>query len=201
MPTILSRLAPSLLLALLALSGCRSTADLSADPVATIESAPAALTGPPLDWAEYDGRRVRIEAPLTVSGNHRLLRSGELVASFDGRLRAPTEVAEPGPAALALGKDNDRRRIVLALDADPTRDATPGAPPAWRSGTRLQGVEGIVNVVQGRAVLNVDRPLHAKPAPRPAVPEVCSTAMATARASRHRAGRAATKPTCISAPN
>ena len=58
------------------------------------------LTGAPdgaAGWERYEGMRLRITVPLTVSGNHNLTRQGELIASFDGRLVQPTVLAAPGP--------------------------------------------------------------------------------------------------------
>src|SRR5690625_4239116 len=59
------------------------------------EIAPLALTAPPQDWERLEGMRVWIDAPLAISGHHDLARHGVLVASFGGRLAAPTEVALP----------------------------------------------------------------------------------------------------------
>lgn len=138
---------------------------------APAEQAPAALDvvaleAPPGEWAALDGRRVRIAAPLTISGNHRLGREREVVASFGDRLYAPTEVAAPGAEAGRVAVDNARRSLVLAL---------PGAvaPADWRSGGTVAGAEGVVAVDDaGRARLAVDIAPRLQPAPRPAAPRV-----------------------------
>lgn len=104
------------------------------------------LAAPPQDWAQLEGKRVRIHAPLTVSGHYRLARDGELEASFNGRLAAPTEVAEPGPAALAVAADNARRSMTISGAALATGEGgswyLPDGTPSLRTGSVLTGVEG-----------------------------------------------------------
>lgn len=163
MPRTLSLLA----VALLVVAGCHPAARM---PAAT--PAPAALTlaAPPADWNALVGQRIRIAAPLTVSGQHRLAREGELVASFDGRLFAPTERALPGAAAARLAADNARRRLRLAAAGD----AVPGWPgdPPWRSGSVLEAVAGVVEADADGIRLRLDQPLRARPASRPPAPRV-----------------------------
>lgn len=136
--------------------------------VAPATSDAVTLAAPPADWSAYLGRRVRIAAPLTVTGNRGLAREQTVVASFGGRLFAPTERALPGAAAAELAAANVRRRLLLGL-----AQADPGAAsPAWRSGSTLDGAEGVVTMADGDVALAVDRPLRARPAPRPPVPQV-----------------------------
>ena len=74
--------------------------------------APVAITQAPADagdWERLEGMRVAIRAPLTVSDNGGVASYGELVASFDGRLFQPTELAAPGPEVARLAADNARR--------------------------------------------------------------------------------------------
>src|SRR5690606_17343514 len=75
----------------------RSTAAPDAAPASAITISVA-----PDDWAALHGRLVRIDAPLVISGNHRLERDGSVVLAFGDRLRAPTEVARPGADAAAV---------------------------------------------------------------------------------------------------
>lgn len=161
MPRTLSLLA----VALLVVAGCHPAARM---PVA----APAALTlaAPPVDWTAHVGRRVHIAAPLTLSGQHRLARDGELIVSFDGRLFAPTERALPGAAAARLAADNARRRLRLVVTGE-AAPAWPGDPP-WRSGSVLEGVAGVVEADTDGIRLRLDRPLRARPALRPPPPRV-----------------------------
>ncbi|MDR7191914.1 ExeM/NucH family extracellular endonuclease [Luteimonas terrae] len=138
---------------------------------------PARLTGAPQNWSELIGRRVRIDAPLTVSGQHERSRRGTLVASFDGRLYVPSEIAQPGAKAAMVQSANAHRRILL----DDGRDDAPedGAPwylpetaRALRNGSVLTGVEGIVDYRHGAWRLQLTAPVQVQPAPRPAPPVV-----------------------------
>lgn len=122
---------------------------------------PLVLTAPPDDWAALEGRRVRIDAPLLVTGLHQLERGGILVAGFGERPAAPTEVALPGADARAVAADNARRRVLVE-----------GVGQAPRTGSVLTGVEGVVGERDGRFVLQVGRPPHLQPAPRTGPPTV-----------------------------
>lgn len=158
-----ARLLPLLLPLALALAGCADApvrAHAAATPAVT-------LAGPPPDWSAFDGRRVRITAPLVVSGNHRLGRDDTVVAAFGERLRAPTEVAQPGAPARAVAAENRARSLVLALP-----DKAGAYPRVWRSG-------GLLEVVEGDLVMDARGPrLHLhdaealQPATRPAAPTV-----------------------------
>lgn len=101
------------------------------------------LRQPPAQWEALEGRRVRVVAPLTISGSHDLARFGELIASFDGRLWQPSEIAAPGSTRIQqVLADNARRRLILddgssARDRGalniwvPARSRGPAAP--WRA--------------------------------------------------------------------
>lgn len=152
-------------LLLLCASACRSTAPEPASLTSIVDST-VVLAAPPADWAALDGLRVRIDAPLTISGNHRLGREREVVASFGGRLLAPTEHAVPGAPARRLAADNRRRQLVVRL-----ADSADHDPVKWRSGGTVDGVVGVIEVDDDRVRLLADA-LAVKPAPRPAVPAV-----------------------------
>jgi hypothetical protein len=62
---------------------------------------PVVLAAPPADWEAFEGMRLRVEAPLTVTGNDALLRFGEVDLAFDGRLYTPTEIAAPGEGMIS----------------------------------------------------------------------------------------------------
>ncbi|MCD9047942.1 ExeM/NucH family extracellular endonuclease [Luteimonas sp. MHLX1A] len=134
------------------------------------------LRAPPPDWSRYEGMRVHIEVPLTVSGHHDLERQGVLQAAFDGRLYTPTEVVAPGEAARAMAADNARRGLLLD-DASAERPASvwylPAQAQAPRSGSRIHaGAEGIVDMRWGEPRLQLTAPLQLDPAPRPQPPRV-----------------------------
>ncbi|WP_159680983.1 ExeM/NucH family extracellular endonuclease [Luteimonas sp. 9C] len=147
------------------------------DTLATPALTPLRLAGAPDDWSRLAGQWVRIDAPLTVSGQHDRARRGTLVASFDGRLYVPSEIGWPGAQAAMVEAANADRRILL----DDGRDDAPadGAPwylpetaRALRSGSVLTGVEGIVDHRHGDWRLQLTAPVAVAPAPRPAPPQV-----------------------------
>ncbi len=136
--------------------------------------APIVLRTPPADWERYEGMRVRIAAPLTVAGTHRLEKYGELLLNFGDRLRTPSDVAMPGEAVRARATDNARR--TLRIDDGSTAER-PGA--AWylpaegtpRTGTRVTGLEGLVDQRGGYLLLPTRTPRFARAAP-PKAPKV-----------------------------
>ncbi|TWH99167.1 hypothetical protein IP90_03158 [Luteimonas cucumeris] len=153
-----------LCLLLVLLGGCRSAPSADHAHLADVDA--VIVSAPPPDWQAYDGRRVRIEAPLTITGNRDLDR-GRLLASFDGRLFAPTEIARPGAAAADVAADNARRQLTIELAPDVAAAAQP-----WRSGSLLEGVEGRIVARDDGFVLQADAPLHVRASPRPAAPQV-----------------------------
>ncbi len=139
--------------------------------------APLRLAGAPYDWAELAGRWVRIDAPLTLTGQHERGRRGTLVASFDGRQYAPTEIARPGRDAATVQAANASLRVLL----DDGREDAPAEGQLWylpdtaqalRTGSVLTGVEGVVDHRHGAWRLQVTAPLQPQPAPRPPAPVV-----------------------------
>ncbi|TYT26555.1 ExeM/NucH family extracellular endonuclease [Luteimonas viscosa] len=142
------------------------------------EVAPVVLAAAPDDWERYEGMRVRIDAPLTIGGQHELSRRGVLHAAFDGRLFTPTELAPPGPEAERIAAGNARRRLLLddAMAREDPREVwyLEGRPPP-RSGSLVTGVEGIVDQRWGDVRLQLTAAPRIEPAPRPAPPTVAGT--------------------------
>jgi len=139
--------------------------------------APRVLDAPPADWSALAGTWVRIEAPLTLTGQHERARRGTLAASFDGRLFTPTEIARPGADAARVASDNARRRVLLddgreEAPADGTLWYLPQTAQALRSGSVLTGVEGVVDHRHGAWRLQLTAPLQPQPASRPPAPVV-----------------------------
>jgi len=139
--------------------------------------APLLLDAPPADWSALAGTWVRIEAPLTLTGQHERGRRGTLAASFDGRLFTPTEIARPGADAARVASDNARRRVLL----DDRREDAPVDGQLWylpetaqalRSGSVLTGVEGVVDHRHGAWRLQLTAPVQPQPASRPPAPVV-----------------------------
>jgi hypothetical protein len=158
---------------LAAAAGCATAPPASAEGAAPVASTARVLVAPPLDWHAHLGLQVRIDAPLTISGNQGLVRDGELVASFGGRLFVPTERALPGEAAAAVAVANERRSLRLQRAREDV-DAVRGWPlnPPWRSGSLVEGVEGVVVADEEGIALRVDRPLRVRGAARPPAPVV-----------------------------
>jgi predicted extracellular nuclease len=132
------------------------------------------------DYERFEGMWLRVEGPLTVSGNGSLLRFGELVANFGERLRQPTDVYPPGFDARALEADQLRRTLVLddgRSSEYPERIgylAEPlSAEAPLRAGSRIAAAEGLLEQRFGRWTLQVRRDLViASQAPRPQPPEL-----------------------------
>jgi predicted extracellular nuclease len=61
----------------------------------------------------YEGMLARMPQTLTVTEHFQLGRFGEVRMSVGGRLPEPTNVVEPGPAAVALQAANDLKQIVV----------------------------------------------------------------------------------------
>ncbi|WP_305805015.1 ExeM/NucH family extracellular endonuclease [Stenotrophomonas sp. YIM B06876] len=135
------------------------------------------LAGIPADWEALEGMQVRIEAPLTLSGQDQLQRFGELTVAFDGRLWQPSEVAIPGsPEYAQVLADNQRRRLRLddgSSQRDPAGVSYLPADATLRTGMQLVGVQGIVDQRHdGQYRLQVTRPLPLPALQRPAPPTV-----------------------------
>lgn len=136
--------------------------------------APHTIAAPPNDWERYEHMRVRIAAPLTVAGTHRARREGELMASFGGRLAAPTEIAAPGAAAQAIAAENARRTLRLDDRSDAQSPAALWYLPKGlpRTGSRLSRVEGVVDQRGGGYRLQLTAVPNIAAAPRPRAPKV-----------------------------
>lgn len=97
----------------------------------------------------YQGMKVKITQPLTISENYNYGRFGELALTV-GRQYIPTNVYPAGSAdAMALAKKNQLSKIILD-DGYSNQNRTPWLPANFsakntlRSGTQLKNVEGIL---------------------------------------------------------
>lgn len=150
-----------------ALAGCAGL-DRAPAPVAAPATTDAVdIASVPDDWSAFDGRLVRINAPLVITGNHRLERDGSVVLAFGERLRTPTEVALPGADAAAVAAANRARSLELVLPPKVARQAQ-----LWRSGGVLDTVAGVLTMDDGGPRLSITDVDTLQPAQRPAAPTV-----------------------------
>ena len=135
----------------------------------------ARITAPPADWERYEGMRVRIAAPLTVAGTHRLERDGELLVNFGERLRTPSDAVAPGDAARAMAADNARRTLRVDDGSAAERPETVWFLPkdaGLRSGSRVARLEGVVDQRGGGYLLMPTTTPKFRPAQAPRPPKV-----------------------------
>lgn len=137
---------------------------------------PRVVSTVPTDWEALEGMRVRITAPLTVSGTDQLERYGELTVAFEGRLWQPSEIAAPGSDAFHSALINNGKRRLLLDDGsaarDPARIGYLGEHPFPAVGTVLSEVEGIVDERHGAWRLQLTRPLELTASAPPTPPRV-----------------------------
>lgn len=115
------------------------------------DATPVALTLPLAAGGtleRYEGMLVTLHGPLTVQQNFFLGRFGQLTLAAGGRVAVPTDVVRPGPAALALARENGRRSIVL----DDGSALQFPSPVPWlaedgtvRAGDTLDQVTGVID--------------------------------------------------------
>lgn len=149
------------------------------DGVRPLPIHPTVLTAPPANWEALEGMRVRITAPLTVSGTDAVEKFGELTTSFGGRLWQPSELAAPGSDAFKnIVADNARRRLVLddgSGQRDPKIINWLGTQALPRVGAQLRDVEGIVDERHGSVRLQLTAPLELPMFKRAGPPSVPGT--------------------------
>lgn len=135
------------------------------------------LDAPPADWSRYAGMRIGIGRRLTLADTGDILKEGRALAAFDGPLWQPGERAAPGSeAARAVAADNARRRLWLddgRIAGAPTLDSgvlPPGYAQA-RSGSTLEGVEGVLDARDGAWRLQLTATPTLRPAAREPAPQ------------------------------
>jgi len=105
-------------------------------PVAISEAAP--------DWERLEGMALRFDLPVLLADSGELAKRGRVLASVGERLWQPGERAEPGSdAARAVSADNARRLLWLEANGDTV--AWPAGLAQARSGSRLDGVTGVLD--------------------------------------------------------
>lgn len=117
------------------------------------------------DWERWEGMRVEIDQQLFVTGHHNIGRFGEVDLAVGGRLEQPTQLAEPGAAALEARAENMRRRVLL----DDGRDGSYPEPTPYlirddggslRQGDSIDHLEGVLDFGFGRFRIQPTRPVH-----------------------------------------
>lgn len=133
-----------------------------------------ALAAVPADaaaWEALEAMRVSFPQVLTVVGTQNAARFGEWQVALGERPWTPTEVALPGEAANAVGREN-RARLLWLDDGDVRSNAnTDMQRDIPRTGSVLNQVGGIVDERFGRYRLQLDRMPHIEvDAARPQAP-------------------------------
>jgi predicted extracellular nuclease len=118
----------------------------------------------PGDWERWEGMRVRIEQTLVATEHYDLGRFGELDLAAGERLWQPTHAADPGAAALAAARRNERHRILLddgshERHPDPTPYLAAAESGTLRLGDRLASVGGVLDFAFGRYRIHPTEPL------------------------------------------
>ncbi|HET7843489.1 MAG TPA: ExeM/NucH family extracellular endonuclease [Xanthomonadales bacterium] len=140
---------------------------------------PVVLAQQPADWSRYEGMRVALPGPLTVTGNGLLLWQGALDVSFGGRLVHATERHAPGAEAAALaaanaaahlrlddGRDTEYPDKLWILGKSPLSTRAP-----WRTGSVVRDVAGVLDLRNGQRRLQLTAAIGAvEQAPRPKQP-------------------------------
>ena len=103
-------------------------------------------------WEQYEGMLINMPQTLYATGNYNQGRYGEVELSVSDRLDQPTNIVEPGAAAIALQDLNDRSRIQLedgrtAQNPDPAPYI--GIGNTLRAGDTIPGLTGVLNYAYG----------------------------------------------------
>lgn len=155
-----------------------------------------------LDYLErFEGMLVHLPQTMYVTEHFQLGRFGQVVLSSGDRLKQPTNVVDPGPAALALQDANNLNKIILddasqAQNPDPIVFARGGAPLSasntLRGGDTATGIVGVMtytwagnsasgNAYRIRPVGALNGFVNFEPAnPRPAAPAPISSELVVA---------------------
>lgn len=100
------------------------------------------------DLERYEGMLVTVTGPLTVDQNFFQGQYGQITVSALGRLETPTNRLRPGPGALALDADNQRRSLIVE---DGTSMQYPNPTPflgeanTLRAGDAVTSLTGVVD--------------------------------------------------------
>lgn len=112
----------------------------------------------------YEGMLVRFAQTLYVTEHFQLGRFGSIVLSSGGRLPQPTNVVDPGAAAVAQQATNNLNRLVVDDDLqvqnpDPIKIGRNGSPLSatntLRGGDTISGLTGVLTQTDATTASNV----------------------------------------------
>ena len=117
---------------------------------------PATVTLPLVsvdDWERYEGMLINIPQTLYATGNYSQGRYGEVDLSVGARLLTPTNVAPPGPMAIAMQAQNDLSRIQMD-DGSTVKNPQPlppyiGDENTLRAGDNIPELTGVLGYGYG----------------------------------------------------
>ena len=124
-------------------------------PAATVLTLPLPS---PTSLERYEGMFVTFSQTLSVTDTSHLMRFGTVVLSSGGRLAQPTNVAQPGAAAIAMQASNDLNRLLVddawqAENHEPIVFGRGGLPLSasntLRAGDTVAGVAGVMTQTSG----------------------------------------------------
>lgn len=128
------------------------------------------------DPERFEGMRVQFPQTLVVTGNAGWARSRSYAVS-PARLLSPTQIAPPGPLVQAARHRDSLARLVVDDDFGWQEHAGVSMPSGLagraplRTGSRVSGLEGILEQRHGKWCLRLTRPpVLWEPNPRPGLP-------------------------------
>ena len=101
----------------------------SGQPVPTASNVAMPFEASNSEAEAFEGMRVELVQPMTVTETFSLGRFGEIVIAAGGRLPIPTTVAEPGSAAFLAQVDENLRRRIIVDDGDNRQNLDPTLYP------------------------------------------------------------------------
>ena len=140
-----------------------------AERVGEGETRVTSLAKAPTDWERLEGMRVRLDAPVFLADSGDLRKHDRILASLDERLWQPTEHHVPGSDGYRAEVARNTQRALWLEAADAT---WPQGFAQARSGSRIEGVTGVIDQAKDGHALVLESAPTLDPAPRPQPPTV-----------------------------
>ncbi|HEY5805498.1 MAG TPA: ExeM/NucH family extracellular endonuclease [Lysobacter sp.] len=135
--------------------------------------APIVLAAAAPDWERLEGMALRVDMPVLLADSGELGKHDRILASVGERLWQPAERAGPGSdAARAVVADNARRQLWIEAGDGGSAAAWPLGLAQARSGSRLDGVAGVLDQADSGYRLQLTSTPTLQAATRPAPPQV-----------------------------